>query len=505
MTEAQAISPDPEDLYAAGIESRRESAKRVAAIAAAALIFLFFQFVCPVPPGLERTAMSAVGILLCCIVLWVTEAFPFIVTIVLIYILLPVTGVLPFATETLADGTVVQSVFNQSSLLVPIYCLFIFAVTGAIMDTPIPYRIASLTLTWSKGSSKRLVIGLMMVTAVLSMFIADLAASAIFIGIALSIVEANKGVKGESGLGKALTMGIALSALVGGIGTPLGNSSNMLCISMVESAMGVRITFLGWCLTNIPLALAVTFLSSLFIVRAFKLEDISPEALDVVEARLRGVGGLTPKEVRLIIWYVIAFGLMIASTWFPQINSILVALVFCVLAFVPGISLLDKRTFYESIPWEIIMMVIGIQVLATGLVGTGVATWFVNTVLVGADLWPAFLVIAAMCLITLVLHLFIPIGPPVISVAVPIMVALVAAVNANAGGLAINPGVIASIGGGLGVVSTCFPLDSIILVCYDKGWITMAEWVKKGWVPTVILLVVSILWLPFICGFAFPA
>ncbi len=503
MSNVKAINPDPETIYAEGLP-KRDTIKRVVAIAAAALIFLFFQFVCPVPEGLERTAMSAVGILLCCIVLWVTEAFPFIVTIVLIYILLPMTGVLPFATTTLEDGTVVQSVFNQSSLMVPIYCLFIFAVTGAIMSTPIPYRIASVTLKWAQGSSKKIVIGLMMVTAVLSMFIADLAASAIFIGIALSIVEANKGVKGQSGLGKALTLGIALSALVGGIGTPLGNSSNMLCIGMVESAMNARITFLGWCIVNIPLALVVTFLSSLFIVRAFKLEDIKPEALQVVEAKLADVGKLTPKEIRLLIWYVIAFGLMILSTWFPQINSILVALIFCVLAFVPGISLLNKKQFYDSIPWEIIMMVIGIQVLATGLVGTGAATWFVNTVLVGADGWAPFVVIAVMCLITLILHLFIPIGPPVISVAVPIMVALVAAVNANAGGMAINPGVIACIGGGLGVVSTVFPLDSIILICYDKGWISMAEWVKKGWVPTLILLVVSVLWLPFACGFAFP-
>ncbi len=33
--------------------------------------------------------MSAVGILVCCIILWVTEALPFIVTVVLIYVLIP--------------------------------------------------------------------------------------------------------------------------------------------------------------------------------------------------------------------------------------------------------------------------------------------------------------------------------------------------------------------------------------------------------------------------------
>ncbi len=110
-------------------KAHEKSRKRLIAIAVAAAVFLFFQFVCPVPEGLSRTAMlSAVkGILACCIILWVSEAFPFIVTVVLIYLLLPITDVLPFATTALADGTVVQSVFNQSSLMVPIYCLFIFA------------------------------------------------------------------------------------------------------------------------------------------------------------------------------------------------------------------------------------------------------------------------------------------------------------------------------------------------------------------------------------------
>ena len=485
-------------------KAHEKSRKRLIAIVVAAVVFLFFQFVCPVPEGLSRTAMSAVGILACCIILWVSEAFPFIVTVVLIYLLLPLTDVLPFATTALADGTVVQSVFNQSSLMVPIYCLFIFAVTAAVMTTPIPYRVANFVLKRSKGNSAKIVIGLMMATGIFSMFIADLAASAIFVGISLSIVEANGGTKKLSGLGKALVLGIPAAALIGGIGTPFGNSSNMLCIGMLEAAMPVRVTFLGWCIVNIPLALAVTFLSSLFIVKVFKLEDVNPEAYANVEGQLAGFERITTREIKLLVWYVIAFGLMIASTWIPEINSILVALAFTVIAFVPGVNLLTKEEFYKNIPWEIIMMVIGIQVLASGLMGTGVATWLVNSVFVGVEMWPVFLVVFAMCLITLVLHMFIPIGPPVISVVVPIMVAVVAAVNASAGGVAINPAIIACIGGGLGVVSTFFPLDSIVLIGYDKGWISMGEWLARGWAPTLILFVLSVVWLPFACGFAFP-
>lgn len=486
------------------VQEPKFNTKSFVAIVIAALVFLFFQFVCPVPAGLERTAMSAIGILACCIILWVAEAMPFIVTVVLIFFLIPVTGILPYSTTTLESGQVIQSVFNQSSLLVPIYCLFVFTVSGAVMSTPIPYRVANFALKWAGTNSKKLIIGFSMATAVLSMFVSDLAASAIFIGIGLSIVEANGGVKGQSALAKALTLGVAAAAAIGGIGTPIGNSLNILCMTMVEQFMGVRVTFLAWCVVNIPLALVTAFLSGLYVSRVFKVEEISPDALKVVENKLADYGKMTAREIKLIVWFVIAFGLMIMSTWFPQINSMLVAFAFCVIAFIPGISLLTKEQFHANIPWEIIMMIIGVQALSTGLVGTGVAAWFVNTTLAGAAAWPALLIVLVMCLITMILHICIPVGPPTVSVAVPLMVALVTAVNAAAGTTVINPAVIACIGGILGGVTTWLPIDSIMMICYEKGWVSMNEWVTRSWVSTVILLVLTVIWTPFICGIVVP-
>lgn len=501
---AEAIERNAEKEVLPAQPKEKFNTKSFVAIIIAAVVFLFFQFVCPVPEGLERTAMSAIGILLACIVLWIAEAMPFIVTVVLIFFLIPITGVLPYATMTLDSGKVIQSVFNQSSLLVPIYCLFVFTVSGAVMSTPIPYRVANFALKWAGTNSRKLIIGFSMATAVLSMFVSDLAASAIFIGIGISIVEANGGVKGESNLAKALTIAVGAAAAIGGIGTPIGNSLNILCMTMVEQYMGVRVTFLAWCVTNIPLALVTAFLSGLYVSKVFKVEDIKPEALTVVEAKLQNFGKMTPREIKLIVWFVIAFGLMIMSTWFPQINSMLVAFAFCVIAFIPGISLLTKKQFYDNIPWEIIMMIIGVQALATGLVGTGAATWFVNVTFAGAEAWPAILIVFMMCLITMILHIAIPVGPPTVSVAVPLMVALVTAVNAAAGSTVINPAVIACIGGILGGVTTWLPIDSIMMICYEKGWISMKEWVTKAWVSTVILLVLTVIWTPFICGIVVP-
>ena len=454
--------------------------KQFVGVVIAVLLMLFFQFACPVPEGLERTAMSAVGILACCIVLWVTEAVPFIVTVVLIYFLIPITNVIPVA-----------DVYNAASLQVPIYCLFVFTVSGAVMATPIPMRIANLALKVAGNSPTKLVIAFTMATAFLSMFISDLAAAAIFIGIGLTIVEANGGIKGQSGLAKALTLAVGAAAAIGGIGTPLGNSLNMLSIAMVGQYMGVTVTFLNWCIICAPLAMVGAFLAALYITRVFKLEPINDDAIKVVSDKVAGFGKMSAHEIKVLVWFIIAFGLNMASTWVPAINSMLVCFLFTFIAYIPGVSLLTKEQFHKSIAWEIIMMIIGVSLVSSGLVSTGVATWFVNTVLAGATAWPFLVVIFVMCFITFILHIAIPVGPPCCSVAVPLLCALAALTG-------VNPAIIAAIGGIYGGVTTVLPIDSIQMICYERGWITMAEWVKKGWVSTFILVVVGTFYLPAI-------
>ncbi len=456
--------------------------KGLIGVIVAVVVMAFFHFVCPVPTGLERTAMSAAGILFACIILWVTEAIPFIVTVVLIYFLAPMTNVIPMA-----------EIYTNASLQVPIYCLFVFAVSGAVMATPIPMRVANAALKFAGKNPKKLVIGFGFATGALSMFISDLAAAAIFIGIGLSIVEANGGIKGQSGLAKALTLAVGACAAIGGIGTPLGNSLNMLCMSMVNQFMGVYVTFFNWCVICAPLALVGSFVASWAITKLFKIEDITDEAIASVAEKTASFGKLSAHEWKLIVWFVICFGLNMASSWVPSINSMMVCFIFTFIAFIPGMDLLTKEQYHKSIAWEIIMMIIGVGIISNGLVATGLATWFVNTVLAGAASWPFLVVVAVMILITMVLHVAIPVGPPTVSVAVPLLCALAAITG-------VNPAIIATIGGIYGGVTTVLPIDSIQMICYEKGWISMAEWVKKAWVSLIILGVLGLIWLPIITG-----
>lgn len=472
---------------------------RLIGIAVAAVIFLLFQFAIPTPEGLPHQAMSAAGILFGCIVLWCTEGVPFTITVVLIYFLLPITGVLPYNAITdpalSYNGAALPSVFNASSLLVPIYCLFVFTVSGAVMSTPIPYRVAKAALNFAGSNIRKLFVMFGLGCSILSMFISDLAASAIFCGIGISICEANGGKPKVSELGKAFTVLCGTCAAIGGIGTPVGNSLNMLCMSMVQQAMGVTVTFGQWCITMIPIAIITSILASLYVSFAFKCEEIKPEALDVVKDKLADYGKMSTREIKIIVWFVIVFGICLASTWVPQINSMLVCFIGAAIAFIPGISLLTKEDWDASVSWDIIMLIIGVQCLVSGMMQTGIVNWFVSLVFAGAAAWPFIVVVIVCVLVTFVLHVLIPIGPPTVSVALPVMFGLAATVPE------LNGTLIAAIGGSIGAVTSVLPFDAIMLCSYKYGWISMADWLKKAWPPTIILCIVVIILGPVITGF----
>jgi sodium-dependent dicarboxylate transporter 2/3/5 len=458
--------------------TKRIDKKKLIAIVAAAAVYLFFAFICPVPEGLERPAIAAVGILFCCVVLWVAEVIPFIISVLLILVLLPFSNVIPLS-----------DVYGAAMTPVIFFCLFVFALSAAVMSTPIPYRFANIVLKWCKTSTSKLILGLTMATSVLSMFVSDLASAAIFIGIALTIVKANGGEKGKSELAKALTIACACGAAIGGIGTPIGNSLNILSITMVEQFMGVRVTFVDWCVMGIPLALVASALTALWISKVFKCEPITEEAIRTVSEQTAGFGKLSTKEIKLIVWFAIVFGLMIATTWVTSLNMMMISFVAAVVAFIPGVDLLTKEDYYKNIGWDVILMISGVQALSTGIVGTGVAAWFVTTVLFGASTWPLLLVVFVMCVITAFLHICIPVGPPTVSVALPLIMALAATTG-------VNGAVIAMIGGILGGVTTVIPIDAIMMVCYSKGWITMGNWLKKGWFSTACLVILCTFYLP---------
>jgi sodium-dependent dicarboxylate transporter 2/3/5 len=199
------------------------------------------------------------GILGAVVVVWASEAIPLPVTALFGAVLCFILGVAP-----------ARQVFGYFAD--PIVFLFIgsFILARAMMVHRLDRRIALtfLSISWLSASPTRILIGLGVVTAVLSMWVSNTATTAMMLPIALGLLgafrdsSAGKG-EGENvghdlrdwpfATGAMLMVGYAAS--VGGIGTPVGSPPNLIGIGLLRSSAGVEISFLTWMTLAIPMVL----------------------------------------------------------------------------------------------------------------------------------------------------------------------------------------------------------------------------------------------------------
>jgi sodium-dependent dicarboxylate transporter 2/3/5 len=457
--------------------------KQLIGMVSAVIIYLIFHFVLPVPEGLERPALCAFGILLACIALWVTEALPLFVTVIIVMVMLPVGGILPVGQ------------FSSTFMTPVIFFVFVaYGISAAFAATPIPYRMINFFLNWSGSNSKKVIYAFVFCCAVMSAIISNIAATALLMGLALSLMKANGNPEpGTTNLGRALLIGIPGAAQIGGMATPVGNSLNVLAMTMIEQGTGIRVTFLDWCILGIPFAIIAAIFLGWWLSFLFKPEPITEEAIAEVKKQVSGFGKLQPQEKKVIIWLLVTFAFWLSSTWFPALNIFIVGMVSLAVAFLPGVNLLNGKKLMDSISWDVIMMIGGIQALAMGIVSTGGATWLVNLTFAGADAWPMFVVLLILAAITAFLHIIIPTGPPVVALTVPPFLAIAAMTG-------VDPATLCLIVGTFAGIELVFPLDSIPLITYGEGYYSMSDMAKYGIVPTAVLCLMCATIFPFLAG-----
>ncbi|MCX6818304.1 MAG: DASS family sodium-coupled anion symporter [Candidatus Aenigmarchaeota archaeon] len=118
-----------------------------------------------------------------------------------------------------------------------------------------------------RGSSPRIVLFSMIgVTAFISMWMANSAAAAMMMPIGLIILKSNKMLPGKSSFGKSLVLGIGFAATIGGLGTMVGSTPNVLVAKFLNQA-GYSFGFMDWTYYGFPMMVAL--ICSTFIILTF--------------------------------------------------------------------------------------------------------------------------------------------------------------------------------------------------------------------------------------------
>jgi len=213
------------------------------------------------------------------VVWWVTECIPIPLTALLIPVFIIVFRVSPAMEAFAPFANPIIMLFLGSFILAR-------AMSVHALDQKIAFSILSMKKIAHKKS--RILFAFGLTTIFLSLWISNTATTAMMFPIALGVLgtfHSEKEKKGASSFSLILLLGIAYSASIGGIGTPIGSPPNLIAIGLLEKLADYRITFFQWMV--IGFLVLIPMYLFLFFFMKFKLRTEKNSKLTVDIASLK--------------------------------------------------------------------------------------------------------------------------------------------------------------------------------------------------------------------------
>ena len=353
------------------------------------LVVLFFFN----PEGLNPRANAILASTVWIAIWWITEAIPIAVTALLPIILFPLTGGLGL-TETTAS-------FGHKYVF-----LYIggFIIAIAIEKWNLHKRIALNIINLIGTNIVNIILGFMIATAFMSMWISNTATAVMMLPIAIAIVAQLRDnpntIEDENlNFGKALMLAIAYSASIGGVATLIGTPPNLVLAGVVEETFGYEITFAKWFQFGFPISIILLFICWKYLTSiAFKFKQKTfPGGREEIYKQLNALGKISYEEKLVAgVFAFTAFAWISRSylleSIIPGIDDTIIAMIGAIIIFLlPTKNRKRKILKWEEavkLPWGILLLFGGGMALAAGFKDSGLALWIGNqmTLLDGVSL-----------------------------------------------------------------------------------------------------------------------
>ena len=339
------------------------------------LILFFFQ-----PEGLNPRANAILASTAWIAIWWITEAIPIAATALLPIILFPLTGGLGLSETTASFGH--KYVF-----------LYIggFIIAIAIQKWNLHKRIALNIINLIGTNVVNIILGFMMATAFMSMWISNTATAVMMLPIAIAIVtqlkdDPNTIEKENLIFGKALMLGIAYSASIGGLSTLIGTPPNLVLAGVVEETFGYEITFAQWFQFGFPISSVLLFICWKYLTSfAFKFKQKKfPGGREEISKQLKALGQISYEEklvglvfgLTALAWVSRSF---LLQSIIPSIDDTIIAMIGAIIIFLIPTKNKERRliNWEEAVklPWGILLLFGGGMALAAGFKDSGLALW----------------------------------------------------------------------------------------------------------------------------------
>lgn len=454
--------------------------KRMAGMFLAAGLILLFMCVSRQDSSLPGEAAMAMGLFLAAIVLWIFDVFPMAISAAVIVCLYPLFHIMTFK-EAIAG-------FSTSSV---IFIFGTFAITAAMKGSSIPLRITSACIKLTKGNSAKLIFVFCLISGILSGIMSSSAVCVMFWSISLIILKTTGAKPGSSNMGRALAVALPVASGMGGFITPAGTPGNILMIDFMESC-GWDITFGQWTMIGLPVGLIGIIVFACWLVHVFPIENIDEEAQKKIYADKQMAERWSAKDLKTIVIICVMLMLWFLGSWIPFFNTATVAVIGMSLMFMPGIEVLTWKEMQEECNTNILLMIGLAPIIANALSVTGALEYLVTHILDQAfspGMNPILLLVAISAAVC-VLRAFIPTPAAVVSLLGPLTFSI-----ATLSGL--QPAAVLMIVAFWGASAMLLLYtEPIFFFTFGHGYYTEKDVLRCGWLPCMIMSIVTSVVIP---------
>lgn len=312
------------------------------------------------------------------IVWWISEAVSISVTALLPLALFPLLGIMD-----------IKSV--SSNYANPIVYLFFggFVIALALEKVQLHKRIALSILKITGTKANGIILGFMIATALMSMWISNTASTVVMLPIAVSVIsllmnDADGFTKRDQNFALAIMLGIAFSANIGGMSTLIGTPPNSVMLAFLNEQYQIDIGFFEWMKMGVPFSILMLVITYFAIVKVFYPNHLGriEASGNVIQTELDKLGPMSRGEkVVLAIFLLTAIAWMLRgalNNWFPnlKLTDTTISMVAAISMFIVPLEL-KKGSFpldwkdTSRLPWGILVLFGGGLALASGLTAAG--------------------------------------------------------------------------------------------------------------------------------------
>ena len=340
---------------------------------------LFFALIALPFEMVSEKGDAVIAVAIWMVIWWITEAVSISVTALLPLLLFPILNIMPIADVGANYGS-------------PIIFLFFggFVLALALEKVNLHKRIALNIIKITGTTPNKVVLGFMIATAALSMWISNTATAVVMLPIAMSVIgllvnDEDGFTKGDRNFALSVMLGIAFAANAGGIATVIGTPPNSVLIGLLENEYDMEISFVKWMVIGVPFsAILITIIYLVLVKWMYPSGTLQFTASNnIIHEELEKLGPISGKEKQVLAIFGVTVFLWIFRTaingLFPelQLNDTIISMMAAIAMFAIPYNL-TKGDFIihwkdtQKLAWGILILFGGGLALAEGMSVSGI-------------------------------------------------------------------------------------------------------------------------------------